>query len=176
MNFEYLSKINGVIYFLESIGEVLKKYKNLKYVIAGHGPLKYLVERKIEKMGLKKSILLIGFVREIEKAYAASEFLIHTSFLEAAGLIILEAGASGKPVIVNRCGGMPELVSDGNTGFIVGKTDCKGLKEKIIKLLEDNELRYNMGINARKRIKRLYNRTKIGYIYNKKIKERINDK
>jgi len=171
MNFEFSSKVGGLIYFLETIGEILKEYNNLKYVIAGDGPLKYWIEREVEKLGLKDSILLPGFVKEIEKAYAASEFLIHTSFLETAGLIILEAGASDKPAIVNRCGGMPELISDGDTGFIIGKTDCKGLKDKIILLLEDDELRYKMGINARKRIEKLHNRKKIGYIYSKKIME-----
>jgi len=173
MNFEYPLKVGGLIYFLESIGEVLNEYQNLKYVIAGDGFLKHWVERKVEKMGLNDSILLPGFVREIEKAYASSEFLIHTSFLDMAPLIILEAGASGKPVIVNRCGGIPELVNNGDTGFIIGKTDCKELKNKIIDLLEDDELRYNMGINARKRIEKLYNHEKIGYIYSKKIKEYI---
>ncbi len=173
MNFTFPNKVRGLLYFIETIGEVLKEHKNLKYIIVGDGRLRVFVERKVEKMGLTDSILLLGFVKEIEKAYASSELLIHTSFLETAGLIILEAGASGKPVIVNRCGGMPELVEDGNTGFIVGKTDCTELKEKIIELLENDELRYNMGINARKRIEKMHNRKKIGNIYSQKIREYI---
>ena len=85
MNFKYPMKVAGLLHFIEPIGEVLKEYKDVKYVIAGAGNLRRLVERKIENLDLKQSVLLAGYIERIEEAYAAYEFLIHTSFLESAG-------------------------------------------------------------------------------------------
>jgi glycosyltransferase involved in cell wall biosynthesis len=68
---------------------------------------------------------------------------------EVFGWMIAEAMAHGKPVVATRVGGIPELITDGVTGYLVDRVDTPAMSDRILKLLEDPELRDRMGAMGR---------------------------
>ena len=80
------------------------------------------------------------------------DLIVSPSRRESFGLVLLEAGALGKPVIATRVGGVPEVVMDNETGVLVRPEDPAALAAAIIKLLENRDLAHRMGMNARRRV------------------------
>ena len=93
---------------------------------------------------------------QVMKYYQASSIYIQPSFSEAFPLSILEAMASGLPVVASRVGGIPEAVEDNKTGFLVEPGDSKALAEAILRLLSDENLCRSMGEAARQRSLELF--------------------
>jgi glycosyltransferase involved in cell wall biosynthesis len=85
-----------------------------------------------------------------EGVYAAAEIVCQMSrWEEVFGFVIAEAMASGKPVVATRVGGIPELIDDGQTGFLVDRGDHQAMADKILALLADANLRRSMGCAGR---------------------------
>ncbi|MEW6573911.1 MAG: glycosyltransferase family 4 protein [Bacillota bacterium] len=101
-------------------------------------------------LGLEDSVYVRFFPwDQMPSAYRTSEVVIYpSSFDEPFGLVLLEAMASGKPLVVTRVGGMPEIVVDGKTGYIVPPRSPEALAENILKILNAPQLAREMGRNA----------------------------
>jgi D-inositol-3-phosphate glycosyltransferase len=80
--------------------------------------------------------------------YSAADMLIMPSYYESFGMVALEAMACGTPVIVSQVGGLPYLVQDGKTGFVVPSGGPEVLVDPLNQLMNDNELRERMGNQA----------------------------
>lgn len=112
--------------------------------------------------GLKKLVLdyklsdhvkFIGFHEDINSIYAASDMVIHASILpEPFGRVAMEPMVFGKPVIGTDAGGIPEIVADGETGFVYAPGNSAELASKIIRLLSDQDLARTLGEAAKKRV------------------------
>jgi glycosyltransferase involved in cell wall biosynthesis len=89
---------------------------------------------------------------ELTHYYQTADLLINPSLSEAFGMTLVEAMASGVPVLASRVGGMTEIVDDGKTGLLVDAGDANGLAEAIIYLLEDYDLRLSMARAGRRRV------------------------
>ena len=92
-------------------------------------------------------ILLSGFkkIAQITEELSRSYFLVLPSYHEPFGVVLIESLAMGTPVIASRVGGIPYIVDDGKTGILVEPGDVNALAEKMQLLLEDGELRQQMG-------------------------------
>lgn len=112
------------------------------------------IRRMIAECGLEEDVLIRFFPwEEIPAAYLESEVVVYpSSFDEPFGLVLLEAMAAGKPLIVTRAGGMPEIVIPGETGFIIPRRQPDALAEKILALLRAPDLVRQMGEKARRRV------------------------
>lgn len=127
--------------------------------VVGTGPMwdvckKYLADNAI------KNVEMIGFVspENLNEIYQKAAFLIVPSeWYEVFGLIILEAYASGKPVIGSNIGAISELIQDGETGLLYTPADADDLKEKIRYLIFNPELIIRMGRNGRRIVEQEYN-------------------
>jgi glycosyltransferase involved in cell wall biosynthesis len=108
------------------------------------------VHDRVNALGLDDSIDIVGPVgnermrREIANARAVVLF----SRQENAPTILAQAMAAGKPVVASRVGGVPEMVDDGETGFLVESDDEATLADRIVKLLVDQELCMRFGRRA----------------------------
>jgi glycosyltransferase involved in cell wall biosynthesis len=80
---------------------------------------------------------------------------------ESFGLVLAEAAGCGLPLIGTRCGGIPEIITEGECGYLVNPGDAQALADRIVKLGSDKALREKMGAAARERIVRLFNREKM---------------
>lgn len=121
--------------------------KDTEIVIVGDGPLLEEYKAIVEFENIV-DIKFTGARKDIDKIMPAADVFVLPSLSEGRPSVIMEAMASGKPVIATNVGGIPELVND-QTGILVNPEDPVGLAEAINKLLEDKELREKMGENAR---------------------------
>ncbi len=147
----------GVGYLIRA-KEFLKK--DAEIVIVGDGPLFEEFKGIVEFENIEE-IKFAGARKDIEKIMAAADVFVLPSLSEGRPSVILEAMASGKPVIATNVGGIPELVNE-QVGILINPEDPVGLAEAINKLLGDKELREKMGKNAREQSMR-YASIKIPY-------------
>jgi len=97
-------------------------------------------------------VVFTGFLKgeDLARAYAAGDLFLHCSITETFGLVVLESMASGVPVIARDEGGPSEIVEDGRSGYLTLPNDLESFVEKVVKLGKDNELRTEMGLEARR--------------------------
>jgi glycosyltransferase involved in cell wall biosynthesis len=129
----------------KGIAELVEATRGMRLVVAGDGPLRELVPDAL------------GFVAhdELERLYDRAAVVVLPSHREGLPLCVLEAMAHGRPVVATAVGGIPQLVEDGRTGFLVQPGDAEGLRAALERLLADAELRRTMGRAARVRVRRL---------------------
>ena len=129
---------------------VKKKQGYVKFLIVGGGPTEAVLKlkKKIVNLNLKDSVYYLGYREDIPGILRDSDFLILPSITEAFPLVALEAMALGKPIVATNCGGIPELVSDEETGFLVPINAPESLSEKILYIIKDRIRMKEMGNRA----------------------------
>jgi glycosyltransferase involved in cell wall biosynthesis len=132
----------------------------------------------IKHLGLEDSVYINTFSlsKEMPELYRLAEVIAYPSSSEEPfGLTMLEAMASGKPIVVTESGGMPEIIKDDINGYVVPKGNHEDLAEKIIKLMSDGKLRKKLGETGRQEVERMYTRRiyaeNIFKVYEDAIKE-----
>jgi glycosyltransferase involved in cell wall biosynthesis len=135
------------------------------YLIVGRGEYLSTLRRKAREKDLEKRIFFAGKVpsKRLPSYYAASDVFVLPSIsrLEAFGLVVLEAMASGKPVIISNIPGVTELITDGEEGMHVEPMDAKDLGDKINQILSDEDLRKKMGQRGREKVEREFSWDKV---------------
>lgn len=113
--------------------------------------LKYLQELA-KKMEVREHVEFIGSIPDdaLLNEYAECSIFVLPSSIESNPIVLLEAMASGKPVIATNVGGIPYMIEDGKNGFLVNYGDIEGLAEKILKLVNDKKLRDFIAENGKK--------------------------
>lgn len=152
----------GVDILLESMKYVCNQ--NYHLIIVGEGELKESYINKIDELGLNSYVTFAGKVsdEELPLYYAASDVTVLPSIgVESFGLVLIEAMATGKPVIASNLPGVRSVVDDGKNGFLVIPKDSKDLASKINKILNNGELASRFGINGRKKIEEMYSWGKV---------------
>jgi len=109
--------------------------------IAGDGPEREAICRVAEEAGLGKRLILAGFQRDMRPFYGAIDIFCLPSLTEGLPLVLLEACASGKPVVASRVGSVGELIDDGKNGFCPEAGDIGGLARALWQLAAAKELR-----------------------------------
>jgi glycosyltransferase involved in cell wall biosynthesis len=147
---------------IDACAELAHRGLEFNCEIIGDGPLRNDLEAKIENLNLSGQVQLLGSLSQqtvLEKLQAADIFAL-ASVTDAQGAsdvfptVILEAMASGRPVISTRLAGIPELVVEGQTGVLVSPRDTAALTDALQRLLRDTELRLHYGHAGRARIER----------------------
>ena len=107
-------------------------------------------ERQYSKKPWMSHVIFTGFVDEAQRDQAIQncDIFVGPSRYESFGLVYLEAMRAGKPCIGCDVGGIPDVITDGDTGLLVPSADEKALLEAIIRLVEDPQLRFRMGQNG----------------------------
>lgn len=129
----------------------LKDAHDFTLVICGHGPEKKALEELARELGIQDRIAFKGHVprEEIPRYFAACDIFVLASRIEAAGNVILEAMAAGRPVITTDSGGPPEYVRDECTGYVVPVDDHEALATRLQVLLENPEHQDELGAAGR---------------------------
>jgi len=140
-NFRKVKRIEDV---LEIFLRVQKKV-SARLVMLGDGPERPMAEAFVREHNLEDSVFFIGHVANVEEAFGAIDLFLLPSETESFGVAALEALASEVPVIASHAGGLPEVVVDGEMGYLRPVGDVDGMAERAIEILSNDELRVRMG-------------------------------
>ena len=155
----------GLSYSLKAIKLLLERNPrlNIKYRIIGDGPLKKNLEEIVKDFNLNDLVDFLGateqkgVIKEMEK----SNIFLLPSIAEALPVVLMEAQAMKLPVITTNVGGIPEVIVDGKSGFLVPSMDIKAMAKKIEYLLRNPKIRLQMGTYGRKHIIKNYDINKL---------------
>jgi UDP-glucose:(heptosyl)LPS alpha-1,3-glucosyltransferase len=137
----------GVRYIIEALPPLSKR--NVKLIIIGRGDEEYY-GRLAELKQVRERIIFVPHSSNLWEYYAASDIFVFPTIYEPFGLVIVEAMASGLPVITSRVAGAADLIIDGVNGLLLrAPSDVNDLAAKIELLLSNAELRKTMGERAR---------------------------
>ena len=143
----------GQRHLIEAAAIVVRKVPDARFVIAGEGELRPVLERQIKEHRLEKHVFLAGFRPDILSVHKAFDVFVMSSLTEGLGTSLLDAMACGKPIVATRAGGMPEVVLDGETGILVEPRDDAAMADAIVELLRDQALRRRMGAAGEARVR-----------------------
>jgi glycosyltransferase involved in cell wall biosynthesis len=148
INVGNFSRKKNQIFLLEVIAILLKQGIHIHMVLLGEGEERAKIEHRIVELGLGEHISLKGNVENVEDFYRESDLYIHSATYEPFGLVLLEAMASGLPVISLDGKGNRDIMKDGWNGYIIEKEDPEIFAEKITRLISDTELYQRVSENA----------------------------
>ena len=152
----------GLDYLIDS---AQKMPEDVCYIIVGSGDYMDKAKKRAKDRKVEKKVVFTGTVSydDIPKYFAACDVFILPSIsrLEAFGLVVLEAMASSKPVIVSKIPGVMELISPGKEGFHIEPMNANDLAEKIKIILYDDNLRKKMGENGRRKVEEKFTWEKV---------------
>ncbi len=151
-NVSRLVPAKGHRYLLQSIKLLKDSAPEACFVIAGDGELRGELEELVRQLELDGRVRFLGFRRDVGNIYADSDIMVFTSLSEGLPLALIEALASGRPVVATDVGGISELVDEGKCGFVVPAKDPRALTEALLKLIRDEKLRKTFGENARNKV------------------------
>lgn len=141
--------------------KILKKIKNVVYLIAGDGPEKERLQNLVKKLSLENHVIFLGEVKDHQLPFyynlcnvfcMPSSEIKETGDVEGFGIVFLEAQACEKPVIGGRTGGIPDAIDDEIDGILIDPENTQALRSALIKILEDEELAKKMGKAGRKKV------------------------
>jgi glycosyltransferase involved in cell wall biosynthesis len=126
-----------------------QKGPKINATIAGAGPLRDALEKRAAELGISDAVEFAGGVSDVERLYRQADIFALTSDYEGLPNVLLEAMASGLPVVATSVGGVPPIVHDGETGFLVPPADEEAMASAILLLANKPELRRDMGRRGR---------------------------
>ena len=135
----------GQRYLIDAAAIVVRQVPDARFVIAGEGELRSALERQIRDRHLEKHVMLLGFRPDVLSLQKVFDVFVMSSVTEGLGTSLLDAMACGKPVVATEAGGIPEVIEDGLTGLLVPTRDPESMAAAIIRLLNDPDLRRQMG-------------------------------
>ena len=144
----------GCEVLIAAVGEIAPRNPDLHCLIVGGGDRSYRDElnRLVRERGLNERVTFAGFQGEVPAYLAAMDVFVLPSLMEGFGIVLLEAMAAGRAVVASAVGGIPEIVEDRVTGFLVPPKDPHALAEKVQCRLDHPEVRGEMGDAGRKRV------------------------
>jgi N-acetyl-alpha-D-glucosaminyl L-malate synthase BshA len=134
---------------VEILAKVKAKGGKVKLIMVGDGPERSACNYRAEQLNVKNDTVFVGKQANIPAYLGIADIFLLPSELESFGLAALEAAACEVPVIATRIGGIPEVVTEGETGFLSDIGDIEKMSEDVMKLLNNEEMREAFGAKAR---------------------------
>jgi glycosyltransferase involved in cell wall biosynthesis len=137
---------------LNAIPLVLREIPDAMFVFAGDGPQKRNILNKIEGLGLRERVYMLGLRRDIPNILDSIDLFVLPTLQEALGTSFIEAMAMEKPVIGTKVGGVGEVIKDGVNGYLVEPENPSALAAAMVRALKDRKGARNMGREGRKMV------------------------
>ena len=157
-----LAEKKGVTYLIAAMKTVVKAFPNCKFVVVGEGPEKSSLMQQSQQLGLSYSIIFAGSVPNgvLPAFYKAADVFVLPSIFdskgdtEGLGVVLLEAIASGTPVVASNVGGIPDIIASNETGLLVEQKNPAALAAAIVSLLKNSGLRKKLAVAAKVRVEK----------------------
>jgi glycosyltransferase involved in cell wall biosynthesis len=152
-----LVEVKGTRYLLRAFATVARKYHRVRLLIIGDGPLRRQLHALAASLGMRDRVEFLGALPHgavLSWMRRAAMLVLPgirtaTGREEGLGMVLLEAAATGLPIVGSRVGGIPECMLEGETGFLVPERDADALARRMAELLEDPVRRHRMGTAGR---------------------------
>lgn len=135
---------------IEAINKLSENFNNIKVLFAGKGPLVEEYTNLVNQYNINEKIRFLGYRNDVDKLMKISNILISTSFREGLPVNLIEAMASGLPIVCTNCRGNRELVKNDINGYVVEINDVDNMVEKVSIILKDSEKFKNFKENSLK--------------------------
>jgi glycosyltransferase involved in cell wall biosynthesis len=145
-----LAKVKRMDRLIDVARRVCAANPAIHFIVAGDGPERAAVEEAVASPELAGRMHMIGWVVDLVDFYESIDLVVLTSSNEGMPISLMEAAAAGRPAVATRVGGVPEVIADGVTGFVVD--DAEPAAEAVLRLAGDPGLRRDMGSKARERV------------------------
>lgn len=146
---------------VEILAKVRATGENARLIMVGDGPELSAVRYRGEQLGMNGNISYVGKQANIADYLGVADVFLLPSELESFGLAALEAQACEAPVVATRIGGIPEVVTDGESGFLSEVGDVEKMSADTLRLLKDEDLRREFGARGRELAVQRYSMSKI---------------
>ncbi len=156
----------GIDILINASPRIIEGYNDVKFVIAGVGPLTNELREKVRALGLEHRIIFTGYMDEVvkNKIYKVADLAVFPSRYEPFGIVALEAMAAGCPVLVSDVGGFSEIIEHKNSGLTFIPENQYSLEDNAIQLLKDKNLSERLIINAKELVNDKYTWDKVADI------------
>jgi len=171
----------GIESFLKNILPlILKKRKDVLYLIVGEGPLQGPLQETIERGGLRDHAVILGKLAmksgELPAVYNVCDVFVMPNIpvaddAEGFGIVAIEAGAAGLPIVASKLDGITEAIQDGKNGYLINHDDYETFAATVLALLNDEQKRTASGQNARKYVQEHFSWPSIAGKYQTIFKE-----
>ncbi|WCK52952.1 N-acetyl-alpha-D-glucosaminyl L-malate synthase BshA [Aneurinibacillus sp. Ricciae_BoGa-3] len=135
-NFRQVKRVPDVMHVFSKVREIIPA----KLLMIGEGPELPFIRDLAYEIGVAEDVIVLGKEDSMACVLSIADVLLLASEQESFGLVVLEAMACGKPVIVSNVGGLLEVVKDGDTGFVLSIGDIEGMAEKALQLVRDEAM------------------------------------
>lgn len=146
-----LTEIKGIGYLLRAFERVHRRVPRTRLEIAGDGVLRDALRDEASTLGIEERVSWLGWLDDVRAAMARWDIYVQPSMEDACPVSLIEAAAEGLPLIGSAVGGIPDLIVDGETGWLAGAGDAGALAERIERLATNPTARMAMGRAARLR-------------------------
>lgn len=145
----------GAKYFLEMACIISNSFSDVKFLIVGDdqhqdGAYRRKMEAMTKELGLARKVIFAGFCKDLFEVIASLDVMVLASLREGLPMSIVQAMAQGVPVVATAVSGIPEVIAEGITGFLVPPEDPPALAKAVLRLLQDRQKAKEMGKEAQK--------------------------
>jgi glycosyltransferase involved in cell wall biosynthesis len=156
--------------FLDAAAQIRRDVPQAQFLIVGDGPLRGSLEQYARQLGIANCVHFLGLRHDVPEILALMNVFMLTSHMEANPVSVLEAFATGLPVVSTRVGSVPETVRE-DTGLLVDPGDCAGMAQSVVRLLSDPALAQTLGMNGRQAVIRRWSLDQMVRQYEDMIEE-----
>ena len=151
-----LSPEKGHEQFLRMASDVARRHPHTRFLIVGGGPLEAELRGNTAALGLADRVIFTGARRDVTALNHVLDIFALPSREEALPLAVLEAMAARRPVVASAVGGVPEVVTDGQTGFLFSPTEHARFVDALLKLADHPQLGVELGRRGQERVRRQF--------------------
>lgn len=151
-----LEPVKGVEVLIKATKRAVQSIPNLRVLICGEGAQEDALKQLTAELDLTKNIVFTGWRYDAPQILTGLDALVLPSLSEGLPMTVLEAFSLAIPVVATEVGGVPEVVTDGKNGLLAPPDNPEALAEVLVKMLSDDQMRTQMGIEAQKTYRRQF--------------------
>jgi glycosyltransferase involved in cell wall biosynthesis len=169
-------ELKGIEFLLSAAVALRREFPTLRVEIAGSGPQRMRLESAVAAAGLGEQVRFLGWIDDLTPVLSRWDVFVMPSLEEGFPIAALDAMAAGLPVVATSASGVPELIEDGKTGWLVPPRDAEALADRLRVLLGNPEQRLRMGAAGYARVRDHFNQAQMTQNFAHLYDELLGDK